>query len=411
MLGPSRCPRAHRGLVMDVAEGVGVHEAGRGGEPVVVDAAEVHRARVDDPDAQPPGRGERRHVRVRALDAGPEVGRGVDQRVGALVEHRRPTLEVAGGRLLARARRRRRSGCARSPAPAARHASASAAISSGCRGMFGLRSFVVVPLIAASMMTGSAMSSPRPRRLAPVCRTRLERCRMHIDLTRRAAGAPARAPRVLRRADDARAARRAHGRRGRRRGATARSSARWAATAGSGSGGRRSTAVRAAPRSSSTSSSTRRTGPASRCRSSRSTPSGRRCGCSAPTSRSASSCPKILAGEMHFAIGYTEPGAGTDLASLRTRAVRDGDEYVINGQKVFTTGGHDADCIWLACRTDPDAPKHKGISIILVPTDVAGLQAHADLDARRRAHERHVLRGRARAGRRTSSARRTRAGS
>ena len=84
--------------------------------------------------------------------------------------------------------------------------------------------------------------------------------------------------------------------------------------------------------------------------------------------------PKILAGEMHFAIGYTEPGSGTDLASLRTRAVRDGDEYVINGQKVFTTGGHDADYIWLACRTDPDAPKHKGISIILVPTDVAGFK-------------------------------------
>jgi len=84
--------------------------------------------------------------------------------------------------------------------------------------------------------------------------------------------------------------------------------------------------------------------------------------------------PKILAGDLHFAIGYTEPGAGTDLASLRTRAVRDGDEYVINGQKVFTTGAHDADWIWLACRTDPDAPKHKGISIILVPTDVAGFK-------------------------------------
>ncbi len=84
--------------------------------------------------------------------------------------------------------------------------------------------------------------------------------------------------------------------------------------------------------------------------------------------------PKILSGELHFAIGYSEPGAGTDLASLRTRAVRDGDEYVINGQKTFTTGGHDADWIWLACRTDPDAPKHKGISIILVPTDVAGFK-------------------------------------
>jgi len=61
--------------------------------------------------------------------------------------------------------------------------------------------------------------------------------------------------------------------------------------------------------------------------------------------------PGILSGEVHFAIGYTEPEAGTDLASLRTTAVRQGDEYIVNGQKVYTTGGHDADYIWLACRT------------------------------------------------------------
>jgi 3-oxo-4-pregnene-20-carboxyl-CoA dehydrogenase beta subunit len=78
--------------------------------------------------------------------------------------------------------------------------------------------------------------------------------------------------------------------------------------------------------------------------------------------------PRILAGELHFAIGYTEPEAGTDLAALRTRAVRDGDSYVVNGQKIFTTAGHDADYIWLACRTDPDAPRHKGISILIVDT-------------------------------------------
>jgi alkylation response protein AidB-like acyl-CoA dehydrogenase len=78
--------------------------------------------------------------------------------------------------------------------------------------------------------------------------------------------------------------------------------------------------------------------------------------------------PKILAGEVHFAIGYTESEAGTDLASLKTRAVRNGDEYVVNGQKIFTTGAHDADYIWLAVRTDPDAPKHKGISILIADT-------------------------------------------
>lgn len=82
--------------------------------------------------------------------------------------------------------------------------------------------------------------------------------------------------------------------------------------------------------------------------------------------------PKILKGELFFAVGYSEPSAGTDLASLQTTAVRDGDEYVINGQKIFTTHAQDADYIWLAARTDPEAPKHKGISIILVPTDSPG---------------------------------------
>jgi alkylation response protein AidB-like acyl-CoA dehydrogenase len=82
--------------------------------------------------------------------------------------------------------------------------------------------------------------------------------------------------------------------------------------------------------------------------------------------------PKILRGEIHFCIGYTEPDAGTDLASLKTSAVRDGDEYVINGQKIFTSIASGADYVWLAVRTDPNAPKHKGISIIIVPTDTPG---------------------------------------
>ncbi len=82
--------------------------------------------------------------------------------------------------------------------------------------------------------------------------------------------------------------------------------------------------------------------------------------------------PRILRGEIQFAIGYTEPDAGTDLASLKTRAIRDGDEWVINGQKIFTSIAEHADYVWLACRTDPDAEKHRGISIIIVPTDAEG---------------------------------------
>jgi 3-oxocholest-4-en-26-oyl-CoA dehydrogenase alpha subunit len=82
--------------------------------------------------------------------------------------------------------------------------------------------------------------------------------------------------------------------------------------------------------------------------------------------------PAIAAGELHFSIGYSEPGAGTDLASLRTRAVRDGDSYVISGQKMWTSLIQYADYVWLACRTDPDAPRHKGLSMIIVPTDAEG---------------------------------------
>ena len=82
--------------------------------------------------------------------------------------------------------------------------------------------------------------------------------------------------------------------------------------------------------------------------------------------------PPILAGEVNFAIGYSEPGAGTDLAALSTKATRDGDHYGISGQKLWTSGADQADYIWLACRTDADAPKHKGISILCVPTSAKG---------------------------------------
>jgi 3-oxocholest-4-en-26-oyl-CoA dehydrogenase alpha subunit len=84
--------------------------------------------------------------------------------------------------------------------------------------------------------------------------------------------------------------------------------------------------------------------------------------------------PKILAGEIHFCIGYTEPDAGTDLASLKTSGVVDGEELVINGTKVFTSLAGDADYCWLAVRTDPDAAKHKGISIVIVPMDTPGVR-------------------------------------
>jgi len=83
--------------------------------------------------------------------------------------------------------------------------------------------------------------------------------------------------------------------------------------------------------------------------------------------------PKILSGDCLIALGYSEPSAGTDLASLKTSAVRDGDGWVINGQKMWTSLAHFSDYVWLACRTDPDAAKpHKGISMFLVPTSDPG---------------------------------------
>jgi alkylation response protein AidB-like acyl-CoA dehydrogenase len=87
---------------------------------------------------------------------------------------------------------------------------------------------------------------------------------------------------------------------------------------------------------------------------------------------------RILAARVHFAIGYSEPNAGTDLASLATSAVRDGDHYVVNGTKIFTSGADAADYVWLAVRTDPAAPKHKGISILIVDTKSPGF-SHAPI--------------------------------
>jgi alkylation response protein AidB-like acyl-CoA dehydrogenase len=83
--------------------------------------------------------------------------------------------------------------------------------------------------------------------------------------------------------------------------------------------------------------------------------------------------PRIAAGEMEFALGYTEPDAGTDLASLQLRAVRDGDDYVLNGIKRFTSTAHSSEYVWLAARTDPQAPKHRGISMFIVDMQTPGI--------------------------------------
>lgn len=83
--------------------------------------------------------------------------------------------------------------------------------------------------------------------------------------------------------------------------------------------------------------------------------------------------PRILRGELEICLGYTEPGAGSDLAGITTRATRDGDDYLITGQKVFTTGAHYASHIWLLARSEPDAPRHKGLSVFVFPLATAGV--------------------------------------
>jgi alkylation response protein AidB-like acyl-CoA dehydrogenase len=83
--------------------------------------------------------------------------------------------------------------------------------------------------------------------------------------------------------------------------------------------------------------------------------------------------PPIVKGEIDFAVAYSEPDAGTDLAALKTRAVLDGDDWVINGQKIWNTGAHAASHNWVAVRTEPEAPKHKGISMMIVPMDRPGI--------------------------------------
>jgi alkylation response protein AidB-like acyl-CoA dehydrogenase len=86
--------------------------------------------------------------------------------------------------------------------------------------------------------------------------------------------------------------------------------------------------------------------------------------------------PGIARGEIVCAVGYSEPNAGTDLASLRTRAVRDGDDWVITGSKIWNSGAQRSTHEWLCVRTDPDAPRHRGISVIMVPIDQPGIEIH-----------------------------------
>lgn len=101
--------------------------------------------------------------------------------------------------------------------------------------------------------------------------------------------------------------------------------------------------------------------------------------------------PKIAAGEISFAMGLSEPGAGSDLASVTTAATRDGDDWVINGRKRFTSGAHFSDYLWTVVRTDPDAPKHRGISMFVVPLDAAGVRVVPLIDLQDRHHFNEVF--------------------
>jgi alkylation response protein AidB-like acyl-CoA dehydrogenase len=95
--------------------------------------------------------------------------------------------------------------------------------------------------------------------------------------------------------------------------------------------------------------------------------------------------PKIAAAQISFAMGLSEPNAGSDLAAVETRATRDGDSYVVSGRKRFTSGAHFSDFLWTVVRSDPEAPKHRGISMLIVPLDAPGVEVKPlfDIQGRR----------------------------
>lgn len=100
--------------------------------------------------------------------------------------------------------------------------------------------------------------------------------------------------------------------------------------------------------------------------------------------------PKIASAEISFAMGLSEPNAGSDLANVETRAVRDGDDYIISGVKRYTSGAHFSDYLWCVARTDPDAPKHRGISMIAVPLDAPGVEVRPLIDLQGEHHFNYV---------------------
>ena len=120
--------------------------------------------------------------------------------------------------------------------------------------------------------------------------------------------------------------------------------------------------------------------------------------------------PRILAGEVMCCLGYSEPDAGSDVAAVATKAVRDGDSWVIDGQKMFTTMAHEAHYVFLLARSNPDAAKHKGLTMFLVPMDTPGIEITPVRDHGRRAHEHHLLQRRCASPTRPASARWTPAG-